>query len=288
VIRASNIGIAGTGRVAQALGRALREAGEPVTCLAGRDAERTRAAADFIGVEAIGLDVLPGRAERILIAVSDGAILEVASLLAAAGVCPCAVLHTSGALGEEALAPLARLGAACGTLHPLQTIANAELGVDALRGVAYAVSGTGEALEWAISIAECLGGTVLPIRPEARARYHAAAALASNAVVALLDAAMLLLGEAGVDDPATQLHALAPLARAAVDSVFTRGPAAALTGPVERGDAETVARHLAALAGPQRELYRAVSLAALDLARRKGLDEERASRVGEILQRSTN
>lgn len=287
------IGIAGSGRLAQALGRKLREQGEPVACIAGRDKDRARAAAEFIGggVQVTTFSGLPCCAGRFLIAVSDSALGEVARALAAG--CPAGgiALHTCGAAGEEELRPLREVGVACGTLHPLQTVATPLQGAAALAGAAFAVSGDAAAEAWAERIATGLGGTVLHVPAAARPMYHAAAAMASNYAVALIDAAVSLMAAASGADAGTSRRALAPLVRAAVENALENGPAAALTGPIERGDAGTVARHLEALAAAPaavRELYRAAGLHTLDLARRKGLAPGPAKRIEEILERGTS
>jgi len=126
---------------------------------------------------------------------------------------------------------------------------------------------------------------VLNIRGQARPLYHAAAVMASNHLVALIDAAQGLLSEAAGVDRETALRALAPLVRSSVSNVLNHGPGAALTGPVERGDGATVAAHLQALAAtPVADLYRAAGLHTLDLARRKGLDAGAAQRIEKVLR----
>ncbi len=190
--------VAGTGRVAQALGRLLVEHGEPVIAVVGRDQEKARTAAAFIGsrVKPAVFDAIPKRATRFLIAVSDSAVTEVASRLARGGVSRGIALHTCGAFGAEALAPLAAAGVLCGALHPLQTLASPEQGLSALPGCLFATDGDATALAWAERIVRLLGGETLPIPPQDRPLYHAAAVMASNYVVALIDAAAMLMDAA--------------------------------------------------------------------------------------------
>jgi predicted short-subunit dehydrogenase-like oxidoreductase (DUF2520 family) len=284
-----SIAIAGTGRMAQALGRLLGERGEPVAAVAGRDPERTRAAAAFIGagVQPVAIEKLAGEAARVLIAVSDSAISEVAGILAASRMSSGIALHTCGTAGPEALAPLAIAGVSCGTLHPFQTVATPEQGLDALPGCAFAIEGDPAALEWASRIAGLLGGETLRIRPEHRPLYHAAAVMASNYVVALVDAAAMLMDAAGVGQDEA-LRAIGPLVRSSVANALRLGPVRALTGPIQRGDLETVSGHLGALASvPERVrgLYRSAGLHALDLAVRRGLAKDRARLIEELLRR---
>jgi predicted short-subunit dehydrogenase-like oxidoreductase (DUF2520 family) len=271
------------------MGRLLRQRGEPVACVAGRDVVRTRLAAEFIGgkVEPVGYGELPGRASRFLIAVSDSALQIVAEALAAGVSGTGLALHTCGAKDIEELAPLRMRGFSCGTLHPLQTICSPEQGLRTLPGSAFAVSGDGPGLEWAERIVSLLEGRALRIRPDARPLYHAAAVMASNYVAGLIDAAQNLLASAAGEDGDSALRALAPLVRTAVENIFEQGPVAALTGPIERGDAGTVRLHLDALASVPRhvqDLYRAAGLHTLDVARRKGLAAGAAERMEGLLR----
>lgn len=283
------IAIAGAGRMGQALGRLLRERGESIAAVASRSMEHAAAAAAFVGggAQAASYQGLPQQAARILIAVPDDAIGEVARTLAGSGMHSGAALHTCGARGPEALAPLAAAGVACGTLHPLQTVANPEEGVRVLPGVAFAIEGEGEAAAWAERLVKLLDGTVLHIPRGSRPLYHAAAVMAGNYPLALMSAAVMLMGEAGVDEAAAR-RALEPLARTSVENAFRLGPAGALTGPIARGDAETVCGHLAALAkapAALASLYRAVGLAILDIARQRGLAEAQAGAIEELLRK---
>jgi predicted short-subunit dehydrogenase-like oxidoreductase (DUF2520 family) len=283
----SPVGIAGAGRVAQALGRLLHARGEPVAFVASRTIEHARAAAAFIspGVEAVGYSDLARHAHRILIAVPDSALETVAATLdVQSGI----VLHTCGALGPEALHVLAQRGVFCGTIHPLQTISDPQSGASALHGAAFAISGDAPALAWAEQIACAAKGQILRIPAERRALYHAAAVMASNYLTALLSAAQTLLIAADVD-PDEALQALAPLAKTSLDNALRQGPTAALTGPIERGDVSTVSAHLAALKGfpgPIPLLYRAAGLQTLELARKKGLCAERAAATERLLEAS--
>lgn len=286
------IGIAGAGRVAQALGRLLRERGQPVVAVASRNHGHAGAAAAFIGagVEPVSYSRLPRQATRVLIAVPDDAVRQVAGILAQAGMSGGAALHTSGTHGPEALAALAANGVSCATLHPLQTVATPEQGATALQGIAFAITGEGAAAAWALDIAALLDGLALRIPASRRPLYHAAAVMASNYIVGLIDAAQALMAAAGVEEDRA-LQALAPLVRASASNALSLGPRRALTGPIERGDAETVALHWKALEGTPasvRELYRAAALHVLELARRRGLPEANARKLEELLKGSEN
>jgi predicted short-subunit dehydrogenase-like oxidoreductase (DUF2520 family) len=181
------------------------------------------------------------RAEAALLCVPDAAIEE-----ACAGVAPAVpplrfVGHVSGATGLDALAPARERGAEIFSLHPLQTIPDA--GAD-LAGAPCAISGSSaNGLDFAERIAERLGMRPFHVPEDRRAAYHAAASMASNFLVTLEESAAELLARAGIDD-AREL--LAPLVLRTAANWSERGPDA-LTGPIARGDEDTVERHLAAL-----------------------------------------
>ncbi|MDX6582754.1 MAG: hypothetical protein QOI10_1938 [Solirubrobacterales bacterium] len=227
--------------------------------------------------ERAGLDVrLAGRAEAIdacreveavLLCVADEAIAPAAEAIAAAGPRLRFAGHTSGASGLDALAPLTAAGAAAFSLHPLQTVPDAATD---FTGCPCAISGAGEeALGLARALAERLGMRPFEIAEERRAAYHAAASIASNFLVALEESAAGLLAEAGAPD-AREL--LAPLVLRTAANWSERG-AAALTGPIARGDEATVGRHLEALRETAPELvplYEALAERTRELARRQG------------------
>ena len=260
--------------MAQALGRLLAEAGEPVVAVGSRNSARASEAAAFAGsqVRAVSLQELPRLANRVLIAVSDDAIASVAATLAEGGLGGenhCIALHTCGALGPEALRPLAAQGVARGVIHPLQTVATREQGLAALRGITFGIDGNVQALEWAEQIVQRLSGNALRVTSQHRAAYHAAAVLASNYVAGTVDAAVRLLEQTGVDREIA-LRALAPLVEASALNAVTIGPAQALTGPIDRGDIETVCSHLSALEKspqPIADLYQAMGLYLVDMIR---------------------
>jgi predicted short-subunit dehydrogenase-like oxidoreductase (DUF2520 family) len=281
------IGIAGAGRVAQAFGKALQELGIGIEFLAGRNSEHARKAAAFIGPGTVPVSFrdLTSRASHVLIAVSDSAIEAVAGELAQQRGSIRVALHTSGSYGAELLEPLERLGVSCGTMHPLQTISNGRQGALALRGIAFAVSGAPGAAAWAEQITTALGGQILRVGPEARHVYHAAAVMASNYLAAIIDTAQELMAIAGIPREAA-LHALAPLARTSLENVFAYGRVEALTGPIVRGDAITVAAHTLALERADEsagQLYRAAGLRTLRMARERGLLPEQAAAVHRAL-----
>jgi len=287
------VAIVGAGAVAQALGRLMAAGGEPVVALASRSRSHAADAARFIGVAAPSIQVVdysdvPRLATRVLIAVSDRGIEPVGEALAAAGMRSGAALHTCGARGPDALDALRIAGVSCGMLHPLQTMMSAEQGVNSLADVTFGLSGDREAIAWAGEIVEMVTagrGGALHIEADRLAYYHAGAVMASNAVVAALDAAVILLAHAGVKRDAA-LRAVGPLARTSLDNALGSGPRAALTGPVARGDAATVAAHREALRAVDptvAKLYEAAAGHLLQLAKQRGLSGDSVHAVELVL-----
>jgi predicted short-subunit dehydrogenase-like oxidoreductase (DUF2520 family) len=280
------IAILGAGAAGAAIGRALRLAGRPVAAVCRRDRARARAAARLVGGGARAFTDA-ARAARgadlVLVAARDGEIAALALRLARAGaVAPGAlVVHLSGAVPSTALAPLRAAGARTAALHPLQTFAGAP---PDLRGVRWFHEG--DARRECAALVRRLGGRLRPLDPARKALYHAAAVAASNYLVAVEDLAVRLAAGAGIP-PREALRALLPLVRGTVRNLEARGLPDALTGPVARGDAETVRRHRAALRAldPALDaLYAALGRHALRVARERGLDAGRAGRMGRVLR----
>ena len=286
-----DIAIIGPGVVGTTLGVLAARAGWPVARVAGRSERKARA-----GAEAIGPDVEWGPAERIarsarlvFLTVPDDVIeglclrLAEAKAFAAGGV----VAHCSGALSSEVLAPARDLcGAAVGSMHPLQTFPSLAKALDSFPGTYCFCEGDAAAVDVLEALAEALGGKPIRLATEDKLLYHAAAVMACNYLTVLLDAALAAAGRAGVASEVAA-EALKPIVRATVENTLSLGPAAALTGPIARGDCELVRRQLAALsaADPQlAELYRALGRRAVDLAVRKGtISPESATALGEAL-----
>lgn len=266
------LSIAGAGPVAQALGRRLALSGEVVAAVASRTPERAAVAAAFIGSGArpCSYEELAALGLPIIVAVTDTAITEVAARVASTCSSQTAqgliAVHTCGASGAGALAPLTGAGWHCGMCHPLQTFASAAQGVEAIAGATFGIAGDTDACAWADDLVRSIGGRPLLLREDGLPLYHAAAVLAGNGAFALIEAALLLLEQAGVPRAGGRA-ALAPLARRSVENALATDADLRLTGPVARGDVETIERHVAALAeAPPAAAHAYVTLGELLLA----------------------
>ena len=251
-IPVARLAILGAGRVGGALARAARTGGLQTT-LVGRDGDLAGALGDR------------SRDAAVLICVPDAEIGTAAALAAAAE--PGFVGHTSGATPLTALAAAAEAGAATFSLHPLQTIPAPDADV---AGAPCAVAGSDAlALEVARSLATACGMVPFEVPETSRAAYHAAAAMASNFLVALEESAADALQAAGVADARA---ALTPLVLRTAANWSEHG-AEALTGPIARGDERTVERHLEALRETAPELvplYEALAARTRAIAAREG------------------
>jgi predicted short-subunit dehydrogenase-like oxidoreductase (DUF2520 family) len=269
------------------LARALVAAGRPVAALHDLDPAAARALAAGLGGVAVTADAPAAlaAADVVFLTVPDDAIAPLAASLGASPASGKIVFHTSGALTAAVLAPLAEAGAHPGTLHPLQTFADPGAGPERLAGVFWTGDGDARAMALAERLVADLGGRFLAVPAEGRALYHAAAVVASNYMVALADQAGRLMAAAGAD-PEEALAALLPLMRGTLENLARSGAGGALTGPVARGDAETVRRHLETLGAGRPEaahLYRALGRACLELAASRGLDPERVAVLRRLL-----
>jgi predicted short-subunit dehydrogenase-like oxidoreductase (DUF2520 family) len=224
-------------------------------------------------------------AQVVCLAVPDDAIAALAGELALEGsVGPdLAVLHLSGLLDRTALGLLGPSGAGLGSFHPLQAIADPADAPARFAGAYAGIEGDARALAAAERVARSLGMVPVRLSGAAKPAYHAGAVMAANYTVALAGVAERLALEAGVS-PETASRIYLPLVRGAAANL-ERGPAAALTGPIRRGDTRTIEAHLSALQGDDRELYRRLGLEALRLARVAGLDPATADRVAALLER---
>lgn len=282
--------VVGPGRLGSTLCHALRAAGWPLTAIASRDAGHAAALARRVGGSVAGgtLETLGGPFPVVVVAVVDGAIEAQARRLVELGLVDgqSVVLHVSGIHSSLALAAAADVGAATGSMHPLQTFPDAKAGVRQLPGSHWFLEGSPRALEMAARIVSRLDGMAHVLSTDDKVLYHASASIACNLFTALLDAALDTAQAAGLgrDD---MMAALYPLVRAALDNARSQGTKSSLTGPVSRGDVETVKMHVEALARlePLPSIYRLLARRSVDMAVAAGrLDAQTATALRTCLQ----
>lgn len=241
------VGVIGAGRVGAVLAAALRSRGHVIVSVAGEsDASLGRAAALLPGVPVEKPTAVARACDVLLLTVPDDMLDNVVTQLSASGAIRRGqyVVHTSGSHGLRVLEPAARLGARPVALHPAMTFSGTARDLDRLTHCVFGVTVGAEERAWASAVVAELGGSVMWVNEELRGLYHAGLAHGANHLVTLVSQAMELLGAAGATDPAATLR---PLLEAALDNALAEGDVA-LTGPIVRGDVNTVRAHVAEIA----------------------------------------
>lgn len=279
----------GPGRMGLGLGYALWQA-DALASLAyfGRRPEPpthplfTQSVANY----SFGLEGICLRPTIVILSVPDDAIAGVAELVAAQGPAPerCAAFHLSGALSTEVLAPLHASGYAVGSLHPLQAVANAITGAARLPGSYFSVAGEPGAVAAARRLLEALGSPTIRVPERVRPIYHAAAVMASGYLATLLAAAARLMVQAGLPEDEA-LPALLPLARGTLSALEESELGRAITGPVIRGDVETIGLHMRSLEPRERALYAALGMELADLIEGTGFDSAALSEIRTLMEK---
>lgn len=267
----TRVGVVGAGRVGAVLAAALRAAGHEVVAVAGESpASRTRIETLLPGVRVDKPSAVARSCDLLLLTVPDDMLGNVVAMLSASGAIRAGqrVVHTSGKHGLAVLQPAADLGAEVLAMHPAMTFTGTDVDLDRLAGCVYGVTATLDTHQLARDLVADLGGTIVWVPEDRRTLYHAGLAHGANHLVTLVAQAMDLLRASGAEDPAATLR---PLLNAALDNALSYG-SAALTGPVVRGDVETVRAHLADIAASSPETLESYVVMARATANRAVLD----------------
>jgi predicted short-subunit dehydrogenase-like oxidoreductase (DUF2520 family) len=260
-----SVAIVGLGRWGSALALALHAAGVSVAEVAvrGRPDAAQKRLARAIGAPISSWNEAELGADLIWLCVADGEIAGVAAELASRwrqGKRPRVVLHSSGVLGSDVLAPVQKLGVAVGSAHPFRSFPQRAVGSASLRGVFFGVEGEVAAVKAARALISRMGGEAFSVDTKNKALYHAFGSLSSGLLVTLLAAAEHAGGKAGIA-PKSVAKLVRSLAGGTFANWHKNGAAASFSGPIVRGDAETIRLHLASLQGtPELEaIYRALT-----------------------------
>ena len=282
----TRIGVVGAGRVGAVLAAALRAAGHDIVAVAGESpASRTRIETLLPGVHVDKPTAVARACDLLLLTVPDDMLENVVNMLSAAGAIRRGqyVVHTSGKHGLAALGPAAARGAHVLAMHPAMTFTGTDLDLGRLSGCVFGVTATEDTTALAEELVSDLQGSPIWVPEERRALYHAGLAHGANHLVTLVAQAMDLLRASGADDPAATLR---PLLTAALDNALSYGDAA-LTGPIVRGDVNTVRAHLADIAESSPSTLESYVAMARATAERAVLDGRllpiRASRIVGVL-----
>ena len=238
------VGVVGAGRVGAVLAAALRSAGHEIVAVAGEsDASRARIASLLPGVPVEKPTAVARACDLLLLTVPDDMLGNVVRTMVDAGAIRPGmyVAHTSGRHGLAILEPAAAIGAHVMAVHPAMTFSGTSVDLARLSGCVFGLTAATPAdRAFAEALVHDLGGNPMWVPEEMRTLYHAGLAHGANHLVTLVTEAMEILAAAGASDPAGTLR---PLLTAALDNALEHGDAA-LTGPIVRGDAGTVAAHL--------------------------------------------
>lgn len=280
------VGIVGVGRAGSVLGAALARAGHQVTgAHAVSDVSRLRAEALLPGVPLVSAVEAVSRVDLALITVPDDALVAVVHGLVVAGALGQGqiVVHASGRYGVDVLAEAAALGVGAIALHPAMTLTGTSLDLKRLAGAPFGVTTSENLRPIAEALVVEMGGEPIWVPEDQRVLYHAALANGANYLITQVTQSVDLLAAAGIDQPQ---RIIAPLLSAALDNALRYGDQA-LTGPVARGDADTVAAHITAIAAVSPEAaaaYVALGRLTADRAMQAGvLRTDAAARLLEVL-----
>jgi len=244
-----NVGIIGTGIVGSAVAILLQRNGHIITGVCPKTGVSAGDLAQSLGCRYCTDPVhVLTESEIIFITTPDRELGGIAELLANSGQVAAKQIfyQMSGALPAEVLLPLSQAGGTIASVHPLQSFANVTKAIDNLPGSYFAIQGEEKAVEAAFALVEQLSGRPFILKSSDKALYHLGACVASNYLVSTIHYAVNIYKKIGMsEEDAT--HALMPLIRGTLANIETLGPVKALTGPVARGDLNTVEKHLEAL-----------------------------------------
>lgn len=267
----------------------LSERGYDVVAVFDPSEEASARASELCGALSAGSAAeVAARARVILITTPDSEVEAACASIVEGGTAlgDRIVVHMSGALKLASLKAAADVGADTLSIHPVQTFADLQGAIEAIPGSTFGVTCDPEMLDWASDFVASLGGRVVPVADDDKVLYHAAAAIACNLLVMVEYGALVACGQVGFTE-GDFAEAFAPLISRTATNVSRLGPVEALTGPLARGDVETVREHIAALEAVDRELaamYRAVSRWGLRLLCQRGdLDEAVVEDMRELL-----
>lgn len=289
----ASFAIVGCGKVGTALGKFLTQNGYHLTGLSCKNQSSAQKAARILGTNHFSTVPweITENSDIVFITTPDGVIEETCFNIAQHNGFSqnTVVLHCSGALPSTILSSAKTCGASTGSMHPLQSFANSKTEGNPFAGIVVSVEGDDKAVNTAQEIVKDLGADFAKIKTESKMLYHAAAVVASNYLVTLLDLAFKLIEEAGIPRK-DAFKLLKPLVNGTLDNIENVGIPAALTGPVARGDIETVTRHLDEIGSKRPDLlsiYQTLGLHTIDIALSgKTISETTAKNLEKILLKS--
>lgn len=281
--------IIGAGKVGVSLAFHLQKRGYPLAAIASRTENSLERAKRYVKAELFTLELKKAveEGEIVFISTNDDAVSKVVERIGEEGGFKSGqfVYHLSGALSIDVLKPASNAGAFVGSIHPMQTFPSIEAGIKKVPGTVFGVTGGKEALKLAQELVEAVGGRLVEVRDEDKPLYHAAACIACNYLDALMYVAFKFYEKVGVGE-GEAWQAMKPLIQGTLDNIEARGAVEALTGPIARGDVDTVKKHLQAI---KKSLpyflpfYKELGKVTLRVAKEKGLSQEAYQEIFNLL-----
>lgn len=263
------IGLIGAGKVGFSMGKYFTGHGVCVTGYYSRNPKSSREAAAFTNTKYYEkLEDIVKESDTLFLTVPDGSIGKVYSEITQWDIAGKALVHCSGALSSAVFSGIGLRGAYGYSIHPICAVSDKLTGSQDLSKAYFTVEGDEKYLSDFMDLFHSLGNPIRDIAPKQKVRYHAAAVFASNLVAGLYETASGILKDCGLGEEFSD-RALLPLFLGNAQKIAEKGVTDALTGPVERGDAETITAHLQALEGVEREIYRLLSRQLINIAKRK-------------------
>ena len=289
----NNFAIIGAGMVGTAIGYLLKKAGYEIVAIADKSAAALRRAQSYTGGKACRKpqEVLR-EADCILITTPDDIILSVCKDIARSPLIKDKyIFHMSGAGGLDLLDSARKAGAAVGSIHPLQSFSSVDNAIQNIPSSYFGITVDAKAKTQAETIVLALGGKPIYISSQQKSLYHAAACVASNYLVSLLNVVESIYQSIGINENDAK-KAYLPLIYGSLKNIELSGSVQALTGPIARGDSGTIQKHVDAINAnlPQyASLYSSLGLVTIKLARAKGtLNSRQAKKISNILKGIVN
>lgn len=268
------IGLIGAGKVGFSMGKYFTDHGVCVTGYYSRNPKSSKEAAAFTNTKYYEkLEDIIKESDTLFLTVPDGSIGKVYSEIIQSDIEGKALVHCSGALSSAVFSGIGLRGACGYSIHPICAVSDKLTGSQDLSKAYFTIEGDETYLSAFMELFRGMGNPIEVIAPEQKVRYHAAAVFASNLAVGLYETAACMLQDCGLSEEFAG-RALLPLFLGNAEKIAEKGTTDALTGPVERGDLETVEKHLQALNEEEREIYSLLSRRLVDIAKRKNPDRD--------------
>jgi predicted short-subunit dehydrogenase-like oxidoreductase (DUF2520 family) len=284
------VALVGAGSVGTAVAYLLRSRGHIITGVASRSQSSAETAAERLGAKVFD-QTRAVSADVVLLGVPEPAIEDAAADIARWVGPGCKVVHFAGAAGVEPLGPVTCMGARPAALHPVQACPDVDTAIKRLPGSAWGVTCSEDVREWSHAlIRDCFEGSPVDVKEADRVIWHAAAVSTSNAIAGLMATGESLLRSIGIEAPT---EVLGPISAGTIaNALEVGGGANALTGPVVRGERDTIERHARAIHSRAPELLSAYLDAVqvvLTAARTAGrIDEATATQIEQILKEASS